>query len=270
MEKKLGGGRMNALTSRLKTLIDERLLPFQGVLFVLCLVLGVFYLAFEANRLELDVNYVSVSGNLNPAQRNDALERLGEIVEKGTELALIKRKIESLSWVYRANVTRDWPDSLDVDVVPEVAVALWNDNAFINQDGSVFLSEFDLIPSQRTKLPQLYGPQGSELRVSNQYQQLNDALLNAGHSIDLLKLDERGGWSFKNQVGITVLLGKDELTQRVQRFLRVATYVTLKGRIDAVESIDTRYTNGVAIDWKESMESFEIAKTFNSEREQKL
>ena len=261
---------MKALTSRLTTSPNQNALPYRGVLVVFSLVLGMSYLVFEANRLELDVNYVSVSGDLNPAQRNDAFEKLGEIVGEGAELALIKRKIESLSWVYKANVTRDWPDSLDVKVVPEVAVALWNDNAFINQDGRVFSSEFDLIPSQRTKLPQLYGPVGSELRVSNQYQQLNDALLNAGHSIDLLKLDDRGGWSFRNQIGITVLLGKDELTQRVQRFLRVANYVTLEGRIDAVESIDTRYTNGVAIDWKESMENFEIAKIFNSEREQKL
>ena len=60
---------MKALISRLTTSPNQNALPYRGVLVVFSLVLGMSYLVFEANRLELDVNYVSVSGDLNPAQR---------------------------------------------------------------------------------------------------------------------------------------------------------------------------------------------------------
>ena len=64
-----------------------------------------------------------------------------------------------------------------------------------------------------------------------------------------------------------MVLGKVDGMQRLQRFLKVSV------KIDALEMtpqrIDTRYTNGVAVNVVEA-EGFEIAETFSLQREVSL
>ena len=91
------------------------------------------------------------------------------------------------------------------------------------------------------------------------YQWLNRALLKSGHFIEVLVLNERGSLEFENQHGVRVVLGNADVKQRLQRFLKVSE------QIEALEMtpqrIDTRYTNGVAVNFIE-VAGFEIVETF--------
>ena len=223
------------------------------------------------NNQVLDVNYVSVGGSINEGQRRDVFRRLASMQLINPSIASLKQEIEAISWVSRVAVERKWPDSVFISVVPQKAIALWNDDAFINDAGEVFFSSFELSSYQRgLHLAQLYGPPGSERRVMQQYQQLNNALLKTGSFIEVLTLDERGAWSFTNDAGIEVMLGKEELMERIQRLLIVSANIDLTKRQHQIQKIDTRYSNGVAVSWKQTMDGIDLAKTFKSQRELKL
>ncbi|HIG40206.1 MAG: cell division protein FtsQ/DivIB [bacterium] len=223
------------------------------------------------NNQVLDVNYVSVGGSINDGQRRDVYRQLASTQLVNPSIAGLRQEVETISWVSRAVVERKWPDSVFISVVPQKAIALWNDDAFINDAGQVFFSGFELSSYQRGRhLAQLYGPPGSERKVMQQYQQLNNALLKTGSFIEVLTLDERGAWSFTNDTGIEVMLGKEELMERIQRLLIVSENIDLTERQHQIRKIDTRYSNGVAVSWKKSMEGIDLAKTFKSQRELKL
>ena len=96
-----------------------------------------------------------------------------------------------------------------------------------------------------------------------QYQQLAKALGRLGRSIGMLKLDERGAWEFRTASGIHVMLGKDDIMDRFQRFLLVLGSKQLAPRVNDVKQIDTRYSNGVAVSWKEVPTGLKVAKTDN-------
>lgn len=233
----------------------------------IALLAAITAVAVNASRqYSLDLNYVTVEGDLIDAQRHEIFETLLAARDEITGLSEIRDVLEEKQWIDQVTVTRRWPDSLTVTIKCESAIAYWNDDAFINDEGRVFVSKY-LAPGDRAHL---YGPPESERVVMQQYQQLNKALSNAGQSIEVLSLDERGAWSFTTDTGMKVLLGKDDIMERIQRFLLVARSAGLNTRLDSIEQIDTRYSNGVAVGWKEAGASLSIANTDNSQRELRL
>jgi cell division protein FtsQ len=236
-------------------------------------VLGLGLALYALDDMAYETRYISVTGNISAQQRSEIFVWLSDFAAENADIENIKKELEAKSWVAHAAVERHWPDGLVISIEPEIAIALWNDDAFINDRGKVFSSEYVSaynLSKRVGPLTQLYGPAGREMEVMQQYQRLNNALLKEGRSIDILRLNSRGGWVFVNDMGIEVLLGKDELMERIQRLLKVAGHVDLNGKLDEVRSIDARYSNGVAVSWKNTVEGMEIAKTFNSQREQKL
>jgi cell division protein FtsQ len=212
------------------------------------------------------IDYVSVTGDLNNQQKS-AVEQL---VAAGTlrliDISRVKEVLEAVSWINTVQVRFNWPDELVIQVVPEQAIAYWNDDAFINNAGIVFESDF-LVAGD---LPQLYGPVGKEQSVMSHYQRLNRVLVKSGHFIEVLSVNERGSLNFKNQHGVRVSLGNVDIEQRLKRFIKVSRRIALYKAAPRVQRVDTRYPNGVAVEFDKSGANFQIAETFKLQREVSL
>ncbi len=203
--------------------------------------LAATYAIFSSDQLSIE--YVSISGDLDERQTVSVKTSLGKLDLDESNVEDIKIKLDAVDWIHHVNVMVDWPSSLVLEVFPEHAIAYWNDNGFINEEGKVLETEL-LIGGD---LPHLYGPVGSEYEVMTQYQQLNRSLSPSGHDIELLALNERGAWVFETSAGLQVLLGKDDLRARVQRFVTVSSRLQENIRQGSVASMDARYINGVAV-----------------------
>ena len=227
-----------------------------GVIGVLLLV-GVGY--GENRDYNIGNSYVSVTGNLKAPQRAEIYGRLLENRHRIGSIDDVKKVLDGVSWISHVNVMRRWPDQITVAVTPEQPIAWWNGDAFLDDNGHVFRSRYVDEPG----LARLYGPGGSEDEVMEQYQQLSRALGSAGRSISTLRLDARGAWQFTTADGIRVMLGKDDIMDRFQRFLQVLGSKQLALRVNDIKQIDTRYSNGVAVSWKEVPTGLRVAKTEN-------
>ena len=218
------------------------------------------------------VDEVAVSGDLSDQQKR-AVYRLYLEHDLGNKsLAITRATIEDQSWIRAAAVSRRWPAVMVIAIEPESAIALWNDNAYLNEQGLVFHSEF----VDAEGLPQLYGPGGQQQNVMAQYLQLNN-MLEVGQKIQQLTLDSRGNWRFINQLEVEVLLGKTELLERVQRLRHITEFIATSGGTRRIKQIDTRYVNGAAVAWQDdsvatqsSSLDAELATNYNSQRELKL
>tara|TARA_R110002072_G_scaffold2252_2_gene18591 strand:- start:55218 stop:55958 length:741 start_codon:yes stop_codon:yes gene_type:complete len=212
-----------------------------------------------------EIKQLSVAGEISINQRNSVFRLINDEQLLGTPIVDLQRTLESESWIQSATVERSWPDAIVVTVTPERPIALWNDDAYLNDAGKVFMSPF----VNQARLPQLYGPDGKEALVMAQYQQLNNTLFKVGQRIEMLTLGPRDNWRFSSDAGIDVLLGKTALMERVQRLLKVTEFIEKNGKLDQIEQIDTRYGNGVAVAWK-NQSSTNLATNYNSQREAKL
>ncbi|MCP5160956.1 MAG: FtsQ-type POTRA domain-containing protein [Hahellaceae bacterium] len=166
------------------------------------------------------------------------------------DLDKVKQSAEALPWVYSASVQRVWPSKLVVQVTEQQPAARWNGDALLNVWGQIFtpdsLAGFD-------HLADLSGPDSEAIKVLSQFAHWQQALMKHSININGVRLEARGAWNLKLEDEVWVLLGRGELDHRLARFAKVYTRV-LKPNVSDVAQIDVRYTNGIAVRWKEHAE----------------
>jgi cell division protein FtsQ len=162
------------------------------------------------------------------------------------DLDRLRAAIEKLVWVDRARVQRRWPDGLYLQVVEQIPAARWGEDGLLNTRGELFMTGAQHVPPE---LPRLNGPAGTEATVAQRYLATQGRLLEQGLRLTRLSLDERGGWEMSLANGVTVRLGRRQVDERMERFLRVAAQV-IAGHAAEVAYVDMRYSNGFSVGWR--------------------
>ena len=221
--------------------------PSTGSVSATLLVLGA--LAFATYHIDQsNFERVSIVGSFDERQLQSIKVLLGEIDIASSEVEEVRQALRELDWVRQASVRKNWPHAIEVEILPERVIAYWNDRGFISGEGSVLYTEM-LVGGD---LPHLYGPTGSEFNVMKKFQQLSQMLNKYGHEIKVLTVTERGSWSLETENGVELLLGKEDLKARMQRFLTVSAKLAERGDAMFVERIDARYINGVAVHFEKN------------------
>ena len=160
-------------------------------------------------------------------------------------VAEIRAAMEAHPWVERAIVTRTWPDTMRVLIRQRTPVAVWGDDQLIDQRGV----RFEARAPAGALLPRLHGPKGSEHLVLARWQRVRDSLNAVSLMPRGLSHDPRGAWHVSLHDGFTLELGREQFDQRLQRFVQIYQRA-LSTRVDRIEAVDLRYTNGLAVRWR--------------------
>lgn len=210
-----------------------------------------------ASRLELfSIRAIAVTGEVT---HNNAVTLRANVVPRlsGTFLTLdlmqARKAFESVPWVRRAVVHRDFPNRLRVQLLEHQAVAYWgaeSESRLLNNFGEVF--EANLGELEQDNLPRLNGPDGHSAQVLAMYQALQPPFESMDLGLEQLELTPRGGWRARLDTGAVLELGSGlspEVLARTQRFLQTLTQVTSRyGRKpEALETADLRHQDGYAI-----------------------
>jgi cell division protein FtsQ len=168
------------------------------------------------------------------------------------DLAKARAAFESVPWVRKAVVRREFPNKLRATLTEHVPVAHWGDEAdsrLINGFGEVFDANVAEVDDD---LPRLGGPPEQAGQVLGMYRVLQPLFSPYELAIDQLKLSSRGCWSVVLDSGAVLELGRgrsEEVAARMQRFLvTVAPVARQYGRsVSAVEGADLRHHEGYAL-----------------------
>lgn len=145
-----------------------------------------------------------------------------------------------LPWVREASVRRVWPNALEVTLQEHEAVARWNEGALLNPYGEVYHAASDAM------LPNLNGPDGSAPEVLQASQQFTKILQPLKLTPVTVVLNDRRSWSLVLSNGMHLALGRDQVQQRLTRW--VAVYPLTMAQLTApVAEIDLRYRQGFAV-----------------------
>lgn len=153
----------------------------------------------------------------------------------------------SSEWVASAEIRKVWPNTLQILVHEYTPLAYWGDRQLISTSAVV------ITPREVPELPltKLYGPEDSSDVVLEQFGLVSQVLAFTSLRVATLTLEPRGAWSIVFTNGVKVKLGREEILERLQRF--IAVYKSdLSGRIDQITSVDARYPHGVAVGWKKN------------------
>lgn len=200
--------------------------------------------------MDREITRITVDGDLRGVQRSELEGRLQPWLGLSffaSDLEDIKAAIEQEPWIDTAAVRRVWPGGLSVEVVEHVPVAFWNNSNLMTRKGEV-ISPASVAAAGN--LPQLSGPADRAREVLDTARQISARLGQADLRLASLSQEARGAWTLQLDNGVTVELGRDRLDQRLERFLSVYRS-HLKARISEVVGVDARYSNGIAVRWKD-------------------
>jgi cell division protein FtsQ len=167
-----------------------------------------------------------------------------------TNLEQVRTAFESVPWVRRATVRREWPDQLIVAVEEHEPLGTWGeDGRLLSVKGDVFTANLAEAEEDHP-LPQFEGPEGSEKEVLARFAELRSWFAPVRLTPEALSLSSRYAWTVKLDNGMKVALGREQdhttLRTRVQRL--VGIYPQLASRMQGgIDLIDMRYPNGLAL-----------------------
>ena len=169
------------------------------------------------------------------------------------DLEAVRRAFETVAWVRRAQVRREWPNRLVVAIEEQQVLGAWDDGRFVNTFGELFTANAAEAEDDVKSLPELAGPEGSERDVASRYLDFKSWFARLSLVPDQVTLSPRYAWSvhFDNGTdnGLTVDLGRERdgatVPERVVRMLNA--WPELTARWPKPTSIDLRYPNGFAL-----------------------
>jgi len=169
------------------------------------------------------------------------------------DLAAARQAFESVPWVRKAVVRRDFPNRLRVQLEEHQAVALWGadrESRLVDSFGEVF--EANAGEVDQDELPRLGGPDSQAADVLAMYRAVKPMFEPLDLTVDQLTLSARGSWQLELDSGAVIELGSgtaQEVQARTERFARTLTQVASRygRRPEALVSADLRHTNGYAV-----------------------
>ena len=214
----------------------------------LLLALGIVCLWGVTWVLDRPIAVVEVGGNFQrvaPVQIEGAVAPFRGAGFLSVDLDALQASLEKIAWVDRARVERKWPNGVRVVITEHVPAARWGEDGLMNTRGELFLRGSRHIPPE---LPQLNGPEGTQEAVAKLYLETYPRLLAVGMRLTRVEVDARGAWELTVGDDIVVRLGRQEVQNRLERFIRVASPM-IAARGPDVNYIDLRYSNGFSVGW---------------------
>ena len=198
----------------------------------------------------LPVERIVVTGKLEYLRKEALRDAIASELDAGLlflDLQALRERLQKLPWVYRAQLRRRFPDTLELSVVEQLPIARWGDEAFLNHEARVI----EVADGERWQdLPVIRGPGGSESRLMNHYQRLLERLRPLDLAPVALSEDDYGQLAVQLDNGLALELGNRDFALRLQRFLNLwQGELNAAGRI--VRRVDMRYEGGAAVKFEE-------------------
>lgn len=222
------------------------------VIMLACVAAGVWWLAqrpmFALRAIHIESADRGEFKHVNQLTlRNGTLNRI-----KGnfftTNLDTVSQAFESVPWVRRATVRREWPNQLIVVLEEHEALGTWGEGRLLSAKGDVFTANLAEAEEDHDLL-EFSGPEGSEKEVLARFADLRSWFAPLKLAPQALTLSSRYAWTVKLNNGMSVALGREQskttLKERVARLAGI--YPQLASRLENIGTIDMRYPNGLAL-----------------------
>jgi cell division protein FtsQ len=196
-----------------------------------------------------EVVVVSPLGHVTPAQ----IEYAASSSLRGNfftvDLEQARKAFESLPWVRKAQLRRQWPARVEVSLEEHEAVAYWHsvdssDTRLVNTFGELFDA------ASNADMPVFSGPPDAGVTMISERKRFDEILRPIGRKASALTLSSRHAWQLKMDDGVLVELGRDQsdasLEARLGRFVTYWPQASQRFKNPVVVA-DLRYPSGFSV-----------------------
>ncbi len=214
--------------------------PFLLIFFIL-FVFGFIYVSINQ-----PITVINIEGDLKRVSKKGLESVVSDLKDQGfliVNQSKYKDKLEAIDWVKSVKINKEWPNTINLIVVEDDVIGLWNQRLLLNSSGELYALDQRVVPDE---LIQFFGPEDRENEVYNRYKLYNDELATRGILIEEIELDLRGSWVITIRPSIKIKLGEDNVEERFERFLTIWDQSLLEN-FELISYIDLRYSEGFVI-----------------------
>lgn len=164
------------------------------------------------------------------------------------DLQGLKASLEQDPWLRSVTVRRHWPDQIRLELIERSPWAHWNNNYLIDKQGVGFNPGFKYTQDLERHI---YSKKDTLAEVVKFWQDLDALLTESGLQLTELHHEQRGAWQVELNASFRVLIGRDNIVTRIDRFVWAWQY-WLSAEAESVASVDLRYPNGLSVAWRKS------------------
>lgn len=222
------------------------------LMIVACMVLIVGMFGLYKLITNAKVATLQIVGADSAIEKQQLTQHLAPIVKDNyftSDLELIRDEALQISWVDRVVVSRAWPNSIRVRVLPRHAIARWGTGRLLSDGGEIYT---EAVIKNHSQLPLLHGPLSQSKVMMRRYNEINQLFLPVNLRLKELYLTERMTWFMQFDSGLRVIVDQDQTMSKLQRLSHLAQ-TDLKPVWPKIAAIDLRYRNGLSIQWKNSI-----------------
>ncbi len=208
---------------------------------------GISFIAIQYSRI-LPIKDVVIQGNLNPVQSQQAKQIIKPFLAAGLlgiKIDAIQTQLQQIPGVSKVEIRRVWPNKLSVLLSKQTIVAFWNQNNFITAYGELLPAKTSV---NKTQLPHFYGPDDSQIRVFDFYQQMSLILQPINLTITGVRLSQDQLWQIRLSNDMDIQLGRLTVLDRLKRFVNYYPKLLSKHKMPP-KKVDLRYAHGMAVEW---------------------
>lgn len=159
----------------------------------------------------------------------------------------VQSQLVAIEWVMRADVSRVWPNRLQIELIEQAPVARWGDNGLINHLGDVFYPH-EL--GDYVRLIRIDAPLEVRHQALEETLQMRKSLLMIDKMLVSARFDKDKSWQVVTADGLVVYLPQD-WQSILQRFVKA--YAQLKPQdISKAVHFDLRYSNGFSVSYQKT------------------
>lgn len=195
------------------------------------------------------VRGIQITGDFTRVQRAAVLDAVSPLTHGNFfSLALgpVRAAVASVPWVDQVSVSRGWPYKLVVHFTVQQPLARWQRGGWVNARGQAIRLGGHMLP---VGLPVFSGPPDSVSRVYRRFEIWSPMLTQAQLQVAALQLSPRGGWRIRTTDGSLIVLGRQERTARLRRYLALLATIQKTHPQQRPARVDLRYENGFAVAW---------------------
>jgi cell division protein FtsQ len=231
----------------------QKYLPIFALLFKVAIVIAVIIsLGYAISRNNLSqyfpIKTVRVYGvaRVDQSEVENVVAPLANHGFFSVNVEYIRDRLLQMPWVSSTFVRRYWPDRIDITIVEKNAIARWNDQSLLSDSGEIFVPEQDSFPNG---LPVIVGPNGQQMVMLQYFNQINRLFTPLHTRVSHLELTSYASWKLMLDNGLSVRIGHKDILTRLGHFVKVYPKI-IGNRASDVQYIDLRYSNGMAVRWK--------------------
>lgn len=192
---------------------------------------------------------LDVVGSVSVAEKQQVINDIRPTIQKNyftSDLEQVRDKALQISWVDNVVISRAWPNAIRIRVMPRHAIARWGTGRLLSDNGDVFS---EAVSQNHANLPLLHGPTSQSQLMMRRYNEINQLFQPFQIHLKELYLTERMTWFMQFDSGLRIIVDQDQTMSKLQHFSQLAGK-DLMPVWSQITTIDLRYRNGFAIQWK--------------------